>query len=138
MNTNKKFNLTHLSFFIQLVITIGLCAIVNSCNKHDDKDEYPSLKVINESNDHWPIKSVKLVGYEFLNLSISTNGGSQTFILDKGMSGGYNDINIVVQYGPPGSIWTSSKKVNFKNGETTTVTLIGCISYQGCNGFRLD
>ncbi len=96
------------------------------------------LKVINESNDQWPIKSVKLVDYEFTNLAIGTNGGSQTFILDKGMSGGYNDINVVVQYGPAGSIWTSSKKVNFNNGSTTTIKLQGYISYEGCTGYHLE
>jgi hypothetical protein len=138
MNRRKKLNLLHLKFLIQLVIAIGVFLSVNSCNKDDNKNAYPALKVTNESNDQWPIKSVKLVGYEFSNLSIGTNGGSQTFILDKGMSGGYNDINVLVQYGPAGSIWTSSKKVNFNNGETTTVTLKGCNSYQGCNGYRLE
>ena len=75
---------------------------------------------------------------EFTNLVIDINGGSQTFILDKGMSGGYNDINVVVQYGPTGSIWTSSKKVDFNNGRTTKITLKGCISYEGCPGYRLE
>ena len=138
IDRSKKLNLPHLKFLIQLVIAIGVFLSVHSCNKDDNKNEYPALKVANESNDQWPIKSVKLVGYEFSNLAIGTNGGLQTFILDKGMPGGYNDINVVVQYGPAGSIWTSSKKVNFNNGEITIVTLKGCISYQGCNGYYLD
>ena len=141
MNRSKKLNLPHLKFLFQLVTFIGFLGFflsVTSCNKDDNKMEYPKLRVTNESNDQWPIKSVKLVGYEFTNLAIGTNGGSQTFILDKGLSGGYNDINVVVQYGPAGSIWTSSKKVNFDNGTTTTITLKGCISYDGCKGYHLE
>lgn len=147
MNRSKKLNLTHLIFLFQLIIIIGVFGFllsVISCNKGDNDNDnhndnaYPTLTVTNESNDQWPINSVKLVGYEFTNLAIGTNGGSQTFILDKGMSSGYNDVNVVVQYGPVGSIWTSSKKVNFNNGRTTTVTLKGCISYEGCNGFHLE
>ena len=139
MNKSKKLNLPHLKFLFQLAIVIGVFGFflsVTSCNKDDN--EYPALKVANESNDQWPIKSVKLVGYEFTNLAIGTNGGSQTFILDKGMSDGYNDINVVVQYGPAGSIWTSTKKVNFNEGRTTTITLKGCISYEGCMGYHLE
>jgi len=52
------------------------------------------------------------------------------------MPGGYSDINITVSYGTPsGSV---STKVNFNNGENTTITFKGCITFEGCNGFYLE
>lgn len=132
MHYTKKYGNSLLSLFMILNLVISF----TSCN--DDGDgNYPSLKVVNQTNDHHPIASVELVGYKFANLIIDTDE-SQTFSLTEGMSGGYNEINVTVRYGPPGSVWSSSKKVNFSNGSTTTVKLTGCISYSECSGFNLE
>ena len=53
------------------------------------------------------------------------------------MQGGYSDINVTVSY-KYGSSGFTSTKVNFNDGETTTVTLKGCISFEGCQGFYLE
>jgi len=78
------------------------------------------------------------VGYEFNNLNI-TSGNSQTFALDSGMQGGYENINIIVIYGDPYSPSNSiSTRVNFYKGKTRTITLEGCIDYEGCDGHYLE
>ncbi|MCH7658495.1 MAG: hypothetical protein IIB05_09300 [Bacteroidetes bacterium] len=92
---------------------------------------------MNQNNDSRSITSVSLVGYEFTNLSIAI-GNSQTFTLDKGMPGGYSDINIIVSH--KYSAWSGSvsTKVNFVDGDTTTITFKGCITFEGCEGFYLE
>ena len=92
---------------------------------------------MNQNNDSRTITSVRLVVYEFNNLS-STSGDSQIFALDSGMPGGYEDINITASYARGPQKGSKSIEVNFNNGETTTITLKGCISYEGCNGFYLE
>ena len=128
-------NLFRISGVIILVLSIIL---IHSCKKDNDSPkEYPSLKVVNQNNDSRSITSVSLVGYEFTNLSIAI-GDSQTFTLDKGMPGGYIDINITVSH--KYSAWSGSvsTKVNFNDGETTTITLKGCLAFEGCQGFYLE
>jgi len=72
------------------------------------------------------ITRVSLVGYEF-NIA---SGDSQTYALDSGMQGGYE--NIIVIYG---NLYYSSNsvstKVNFYKGKVRTITLEGCTDYEG-------
>ena len=117
---NRPFPLVVFSLYILLGFIITLTA----CNKNDEDDivgdEYPSLKIVNQTDvDYYYITSVSLVGYEFNNLNITT-GDSQTFILDQGMPAGYEEINVDVAYmaGPYNSRW-GNIKVNFTKGETT-------------------
>ena len=83
---------------------------------------HPFLKVVNAIAESKYIKSVALVGYEFANLYI-TDGSSQVFSLDKGMPGGYTNINVVVRYGLTTTTWTVQNTFDFSDGITTTVTL---------------
>ncbi len=101
-----------------------------ACGSGDD-DDVPSLKVVNQSADNKVITSVRLVGYEFVNLSIGI-GDSQTFTLGEGMSGGYTNINTSVIYSCGGRSWSKSIELNFSNGETTTITIDKCTSVDGC------
>lgn len=103
--------------FMLLAILIIFGINFTTCD-NGDNNKYPSLKVVNQYQGR-SILSVRLVGYEFNNLLISP-GNSQTFTLMQGMPGGYNNINVTVNYG--GSI---SNKFNFNNGKTTTITLKG-------------
>ena len=138
MNSHKE--LTHLKSKVQWWAFFAFLSIVfafTACDKNNNsREQFPSLKVVNQSNDHQPITSVVFVGYEFKNLNIAS-GDSQTFVLDGGMQGGYKDIYIVVRYGS-GSWYSTNTKVNFNKGETTTITLKGCISYDGCQGCYLE
>ena len=110
-----------------LILVAILCFV--SCSPEDD---FPSLRVVNESEKE--VIYVSLVGYEFENLGIST---SQTFNLDSGMQGGYDNINIKVRLSGP-QIVIRNIKVNFNDGETTTITVKGCISSEGCDGYWLE
>jgi hypothetical protein len=147
MNCNKELILPHSKSKVKcwaIFAIFGIALAFTACNRdknndidNDDVVEYPSLKVVNQNNDNRSITSVSLVGYEFNNLNI-TIGGSQTFVLDKGMPGGYSDINIIVSH--KYSVWSGSvnKKVNFNDGKTTTITLKGCLTFEGCQGFYLE
>lgn len=145
MNCVKKSNLKQSKSKVIwgiIFAIIGLLLAFTACNKEnnddDDIEEYLFLKVVNQTNDSnsRSITSVTLVGYDFTNLNI-TKGNSQTFNLDSGMPGGYENININVRLSGP-QIVSKNIQVNFKNGETTTITMKGCISYEGCNGFYLE
>ena len=118
----------------------GVVFLLSSCIKDDGDiiEEFPSLKVVNETNDsnNRSITSINLVGYEFTNLNINS-GDFQIFKLDSGMPGGYDKININVRLSGP-QIVTRNIEVNFKKGETTTITMKGCISSEGCSGFFLE
>jgi hypothetical protein len=120
------------------IATIGLTSILafERCSLLGI-ERLPSLHVTNETNDHYPIKSVELVGYNFQGISIDV-GDSQEFVLDSGMPGGYEEILVTVRYGPPGSLWYASTTVDFSKGKTSQVTLTGCISFEGCEGFTLN
>lgn len=121
-----------------LVGVFILSGCENECNM-EEPETYPSLRVVNNLKDDWrSITRVSLLGYEFTNLDIEANGGSQTFVLDSGMSGGYDNINITVSYRRYTNIGSSrSEKFNFENGKTTTVTLTGCDGAEGCDGIYL-
>lgn len=123
------------------LVLVLIAILTISCSEDGDvAEKYPSLKVINKLNDSWrSISGVSLIGYEFDNLNIEPNGNSQTFLLDKGMSGGYEDINIIVRYIRYSGISASAKiKVDFNESKTTTITLTGCSGAEGCPGIYLD
>lgn len=146
MNNDKKLNSTRSEAKVQwwtILAFFGMVLAFTACKKdsyspEDTPEQYPSLMVANQVADDWKyITSVRLIGYEFTNLNIPV-GDSQTFTLDKGMSGGYEDINVIVVYNI-GYIHTQSKsiKVNFTKGEATTITLKGCTG-EGCDGIYLE
>jgi hypothetical protein len=126
-----------------LLVTLGLTITFSSCNKDSNctapEDNYPSLKITNDLKDYWrAITTVSLVGYHFNDLDIEPLGDSQLFLLDKGMPGGYENINVTVYYRSyPGTISSRSLKVNFVDGETTSLTLTGCDGAEGCPGISL-
>jgi hypothetical protein len=125
-----------LTFFV-IVLTF------TACDKNDDNltlEKYPLLKVENQLKDYWrPIIGVSLVGYKFGNLNIEPKGDSQTFILDKGMSGGYGNIYVSVSYIRYSGVWSSASiKVDFTKGDTTTIVLTGCSGAEGCSGIFLE
>jgi len=144
MNYKQKLNLRKSKYQIELwtsLIFIGIALTFFACSKDNEKNDsekYPSLKVINTVTDNRFISSVKIVGYEFNNLNI-TSGNSQTFILQNGMPGGYENVNVIVSY-KTSNIPSNSKNktVNFTNGQTTMITLQGCISFEGCTGYSLQ
>ena len=144
MNYDKELNLTHSKSKVQWRAIFAIFVIVLSftaCDKDSIViEEYPSLKVENQLNDSWrPITRVSLVGYEFNNLNIEPYGDSQTFVLDEGMSGGYEDINVTVRYIRYSGVGSSASiKVDFNKGDTTTITLTGCSGAEGCPGIYLE
>ena len=129
--------------WLTLLTFFGILLIFTNCSKDDDNIEddvesYPTLKIVNTVTDNRYITSVKMVNYEFNNLNI-TSGNSQSFTLDNGMPGGLENINITVSYRTSTTPSNSkSKAVNFEKGKTTALTLKGCISYEGCNGYTLE
>lgn len=131
-----------MKWFVLLII-IALIITFSSCKKDCDcpeQDNYPSLKVTNDLEDDWrSITAVSLVGYKFDKLDIAPFGDSQLFILDEGMSGGYGNINVTVNYIRYTGVSASrSLKVDFFDGETTSITLTGCDDAEGCSGIYLD
>ena len=85
-------------------------------------NEYPSLRVVNHlSTLSGTITRVSLAGYEFDEFNILPQGNARTFVLDKGMPDGYEDINITVgcRCGPS----SPSIIVDFKDGETISIRL---------------
>ena len=141
----SKYKIKAWSILALFAMVITFTACEKDCElpkdiTEDTTESYPLLKVVNELNDDWrSITSVKLVGYEFYNLNIEYNGDSQTFILDKGMSGGYEDVYVTVVYQRYSGVYSSrSIEVNFSKGETTTITLIECSPDDDCNGIYLQ
>lgn len=143
--SNKELKQKHSRFwgrwwyiFTILIVIVSFTA----CNKDDDSIdiEYPMLTIENQLEDYWrPIIGVSLVGYKFNNLDIKPKGDSQTFTLDKGMPGGYENINVTVSYiRYSGIIGYASIKVDFNKGETTTIHLTGCSGAEGCPGIYLE
>jgi|SRR5690625_481515 len=142
----KKLNLIRLNTkflsWISLVI-FAMIFVFTDCSKDsvsadESQEEYPALKIVNQVSDNRCISSVELVGYKFNALNIAS-GSSQIFVLDSGMPGGYENINIIVSY-RYSTTSTNSRNttVNFENGEITTITLSGCIIYEGCDGYYLE
>lgn len=132
---------------VPMLAFLAIALAFTSCDEYidpvndgvtDPVVEYPSLKIVNESEENSIITSVSLVGYEFGSLNIDV-GSSQTFTLDQGMSGGYDDININVRFRAQNTSYgTESITVNFYNGETKKIKLKGCHGAHVCNGFYLE
>lgn len=97
-STVKEIN-THLFTILailSLLFTFSSCDKDNNCEPCEDiKTTYPTLEIVNQhGNDFFTITSVSLVGYDFNSVAINW-GELQTFVLDKGMSAGYKDINVL-------------------------------------------
>ena len=153
MKQNKKLNSSYSIPSIQrwvIFVFLGILLSFTACEKdynlsednaggNSPKEEFPSIKVVNKLTDSWrPITEVSLVGYEFNSVNIEANGGSQTFVLDKGMSSGYEDINVKVRFRQTSTyIATLRITKDFKKGSTTTITLKGCFA-EGCSGIYLE
>jgi len=140
----KLNNSTSLMKWLVLFSVFGLTITFSNCKKDcdcpDTEENYPSLKVTNDLEDDWrSITAVSLIGYTFDNLDIEPFGDFQTFILDEGLSGGYENINVTVTYIRYSGVSASrSLKVNFFDGETTSITLTGCDGAEGCPGIYLE
>jgi len=136
----KQNNSKYLMKLSVLIILFGLSIIHTSCKKDNPEDTYPTLKVTNDLEDDWrSITAVSLVGYTFDNLDIQPFGDSQSFILDEGMSGGYENINVTVRYIRYTGVSASrSLKIDFFDGETTSIKLTGCDGAEGCPGIYLE
>lgn len=125
-----------------LAMLIATIISVSSCKQDSDVPEpnndteikHPSLKIVNDLKEDWrPIISVNLVGYDFTNLNIEYNGDSQRFNLDKGMPGGYDNVNVSVtfiRYAAAPRV-TLKIKVDFVDGKTTTISLRDCVDSSG-------
>ena len=116
-----------------------LALLIVACSDDDEGgNNYPSLRVVNQTTDSNDrnIVSVKLLNYEFTQLNITPNN-EQIFILDNGMPGGYENINIEVRLSGPQLI-IRNIDVTFNDGEVTTIIYTGCISSEGCDGFELN
>ena len=148
LNTNKMKKLIYSKskakwwFFLAI---LGIVLTFTACDQ-DGLEEFPpepetentSIKLVNQlSESYYNITSVKLVGYEFGYLSIP-KGDSKTFILDKGIPGGYEDVNVIVRYSSSHVSRSKSAKVNFNEGGVTTITLTGRSGCEGCEGHRLE
>ena len=88
MNCDKDLEKTHSKSKVHwwaILAIFGMVLAFTACEKdcdcpEDKPEEYPSLKIVNQNNDSRIITAVRLVGYEFNNLSINI-GDSQTFTL---------------------------------------------------------
>ena len=137
----KKFNIQFWTFFTMLVLLISF----TSCDKDNDdivegdtEITYPTLKIVNQHGAKFHnITSVSLVGYEFNSLAIKWSQ-SQSFTLDKGMSAGYKDINIQINYGEGVQRSRINGIANFTNGKTTVITLNGGSGGEGAESLHLD
>ena len=122
MKTWKQSVFISIFAIFSLIFTVIACkddnGITNNENNNNGLEQnYPILKVVNKHSNA-SISYVRLVGYDFNNLNISPNE-SQSFSLTQGMPGGFNNINVSI------GMYGGSIKVNFANGKTTTLTLIG-------------
>ena len=54
------------------------------------------------------------------------------------MPAGNNNIYVTVSHYGIGQTRTTSKYVNFKDGEIKTITLKGCVGAEGCPGIYLE
>jgi len=145
-------NLTILNFkglWLNILFILGLLTAFTACessvnSNEDDVDEeiveepqFPFLKVLNQNTDGYPITAVRLVNYEFNNLEID-EGDTQTFTLDDGMPGGYDNINVIVNYRRANRPFSLNIDKDFVDGDTTIVRMKGCISAEGCDSLELE
>ena len=81
------------------LIYLFLTVLIVACSSDGEGgNNYPSLRVVNQTtdSDDRNVVWVKLLNYEFTQLNITPNN-EQIFILDNGMPGGYENINIEVR-----------------------------------------
>ena len=92
-----------------------------SCGSDDDSPI--TLTIDNKDAVAESVIEVRLVGYEFLNLNI-TSGNSRTFTLSGGINGGISNVNVDMRVLCDNTVsYTKSMSVNFKNGENTTIRI---------------
>lgn len=139
-----------ISFIKKIILLSALFLAVYGCSSHsietvsdeaptiEDPEEFPKLRVLNQTTDNKPIVSVRLVGYEFFNLNITQNN-EQVFSLEEGMPGGYENINVIISYLRYPTVGASRNiSVDFADGEITTVVFKGCSGAEGCHGHYLE
>jgi len=111
-----------------LLLLMMVVFLTISCTKKDEMDivrepGYPKLMIFNNTNENnTDINSVDLVGYKFSPISINKNE-SKTFELNNGINGGYYNVRVIVSGKVGASLFYRDVKVNFKDGETTTIEL---------------
>ena len=105
----------------KLIILLLFIPLVFSCGSDDDSPI--TLTIDNKDAVAESVIEVRLVGYEFLNLNI-TSGSSRTFTLSGGINGGISNVNVDMRVLCDNTVsYTKSMSVNFKNGENTTIRI---------------
>ena len=120
-----------------LILIMSMLFTITSCQKEGNVEivetpsaKYPNLLISNKTNeDNIYITSVQLVGYTFEPISIG-NQESKNFQLNHGINGGYDNVKVVVHYKYGARSSWSDVKVNFKDGQTTKISLYK--SSKGC------
>ena len=105
----------------KLIILLLFIPLVFSCGSDDDSPI--TLTIDNKDAVAESVIEVRLVGYEFLNLNI-TSGSSRTFTLSGGINGGISNVNVDMRVLCDNTVsYTKSMSVNFTNGENTTIRI---------------
>ena len=105
----------------KLILLLLFIPLVFSCGSDDDSPI--TLTIDNKDAVAESVIEVRLVGYEFLNLNI-TSGSSRTFTLSGGINGGISNVNLDMRVLCDNTVsYTKSMSVNFKNGENTTIRI---------------
>ena len=105
----------------KLLILLLFIPLVFSCGSDDDSPI--TLTIDNKDAVAESVIEVRLVGYEFLNLNI-TSGSSRTFTLSGGINGGISNVNLDMRVLCTNTVsYTKSMSVNFTNGENTTIRI---------------
>jgi hypothetical protein len=100
---------------------LAFVVVIIACRKEDEEKIFPYLRVVNQIA--YEIIGVICLDYSYTGLNIE-DGEEKTFSLIDGMSDGYENISVIVIYRISISqIYDVTKEVNFKDGDTTTVTL---------------
>ena len=105
--------------------------ILFSCSSDE---EHASFTVVNQK-DIITITEISLVGYKFETLSIGL-GESKTFVLDKGLNGGYDNVNVSFSWTCGGRGWSGNTTINFLDGQTNRIALIDTFGNNGGGGCR--
>ena len=89
------------------------------------EDEFTTtMTIVNDRVDE-SITRVSLVGYDFSSINIQF-GQSKKFVLEDGINGGYDDVNVNFETLCYGTRYGISKSFIFWEGNNTTITLIDC------------
>ena len=123
-----------------LILVMSMLFTITSCQKEDSVEivdtpsvKYPNLLISNKTNeDNVYITSVQLVGYTFEPISIGKQE-SKNFQLNHGINGGYDNVKVVVHYKYGTRSSWRDVKVNFKDGQTTKISL-----YKSSKGYFLS